>query len=125
MKMKKILLIAFLTIGLGNIAWGGFFDSTCDAVEERDNNITKINKELKNLHDEAREDQSKIKVNASKSWELQKKLSVMNGEQKKECKDLSHKCKGCENWKKLDEESEAMEKSWRESEKRTIEMLSK
>jgi hypothetical protein len=122
--MKKILLITFLIIGISNIAWASFFDSTCDAVEAKHKEISKDKKRYDVLVEQMEKDHSKVELYSDETWELDKGLFRNNEQLEKLCKEVQFQCKEeCAEFKERHEESERRKKSNEESFKRAMKML--
>lgn len=99
--MKKILLIAFLTIGLSNIAWGGFFDSTCDAVEDKTAQYDNLSKDLKVIMEKLNKNFSMDLIGEGMKNEAQ--VNTLSVQLLKECKEQNYKCSVCKRWKEFEE----------------------
>jgi hypothetical protein len=124
---KKLLLVVLLSMGLANISQAGFFDNTCDSVEEKANKLEVNSKQINRMREEAKNDRSKENEHMVKIRKTEYEIYQINAAMQKECKEQQYHCKVCSKWKELEElrnqEDRDRKKAWDESDKRASEML--
>ena len=125
--MKKLLLVMLLGLGLANVSQAGFFDNTCNSVEEKTDKLEVNFKQINRMREEAKNDRSKENEYQFKLMKAEFEVRVINDELQQECKKQNYHCKVCSKWKEIaeleEQQRKAREKANKESFERATNMM--